>query len=144
MGTSSQTFPRRRFKKTFSDLGISSETLLLHHQKIKHLMHDFIDGIRPLDDVLYDIQEYCEKGTSLKKIKDTITVLQGEIPEIRLKNIVLLKKQYKIYLLSTSTKSFGRTVKNVLRISVIKLTTFLTRFSFLAEWELPSPKKASS
>ncbi|MDD6092273.1 MAG: hypothetical protein PUB71_07200 [Hallerella succinigenes] len=45
-------------------------------------MHDFIDGIRPLDDVLYDIQEYCEKGTSLKKIKDTITVLQGEIPEI--------------------------------------------------------------
>lgn len=30
-------------------------------------MHDFIDGIRPLDDVLYDIQEYCEKGTSLKK-----------------------------------------------------------------------------
>ena len=63
-------------------------------------MHDFIDGIRPLDDVLYDIQEYCEKGTSLKKIKDTITVLQGEIPEIRLKNIVLLKKQYKIYLLS--------------------------------------------
>ena len=55
-------------------------------------MHDFIDGIRPLDDVLYDIQEYCEKGTSLKKIKDTITVLQGEIPEIRLKNIVLLKK----------------------------------------------------
>lgn len=100
MGTSSQTFPRRRFKKTFSDLGISSETLLLHHQKIKHLMHDFIDGIRPLDDVLYDIQEYCEKGTSLKKIKDTITVLQGEIPEIRLKNIVLLKKQYKIYLLS--------------------------------------------
>lgn len=100
MGTSSQIFPRRRFKKTFSDLGISSETLLLHHQKIKHLMHDFIDGIRPLDDVLYDIQEYCEKGTSLKKIKDTITVLQGEIPEIRLKNIVLLKKQYKIYLLS--------------------------------------------
>ena len=100
MGTSSQTFPRRRFKKTFSDLGISSETLLLHHQKIKHLMHDFIDGIRPLDDVLYDIQEYCEKGTSLKKIKDTITVLQGEIPEIRLKNIVLLKKQYKIYWLS--------------------------------------------
>ena len=99
MGTSSQTFPRRRFKKTFSDLGISSETLLLHHQKIKHLMHDFIDGIRPLDDVLYDIQEYCEKGTSLKKIKDTFTVLQGEIPEIRLKNIVLLKKQYKIYLL---------------------------------------------
>ena len=107
-------------------------------------MHDFINGIRPLDDVLYDIQEYCEKGTSLKKIKDTITVLQGEIPEIRLKNIVLLKKQYKIYLLSTSTKSFGRTVKNVLRISVIKLTTFLTRFFFLAEWELPSPKKASS
>ena len=87
-------------QKTFSDLGISSETLLLHHQEIKHLMHDFIDGIRPLDDVLYDIQEYCEKGTSLKKIKDTITVLQGEIPEIRLKNIVLLKKQYKIYLLS--------------------------------------------
>ena len=84
-------------QKTFSDLGISSETLLLHHQEIKHLMHDFIDGIRPLDDVLYDIQEYCEKGTSLKKIKDTITVLQGEIPEIRLKNIVLLKKQYKIY-----------------------------------------------
>lgn len=35
----------------------------------------------------------------MKKIKDTITVLQGEIPEIRLKNIVLLKKQYKIYLL---------------------------------------------
>lgn len=87
-------------QKTFSDLGISSETLLLHHQEIKHLMHDFIDGIRPLDDVLYDIQEYCEKGTSLKKIKDTITVLQGEIPEIRLKSIVLLKKQYKIYLLS--------------------------------------------
>ena len=63
-------------------------------------MHDFIDGIRPLDDVLYDIQEYCEKGTSLKKIKDTISVLQGEIPEIRLKNIVLLKKQYKIFFLS--------------------------------------------
>lgn len=108
-------------------------------------MHDFIDGIRPLDDVLYDIQEYCEKGTSLKKIKDTITVLQGEIPEIRLKNIVLLKKNStKSICSATSTKSFGRTVKNVLRISVIKLTTFLTRFSFLAEWELPSPKKASS
>ena len=47
-----------------------------------------------------EYQEYCEKGTSLKKIKDTFTVLQGEIPEIWLKNIVLLKKQYKIYLLS--------------------------------------------
>lgn len=92
--------PQETVQKTFSDLGISNETLLLHHDKIRHLMHDFIDGIRPLDDVLYDIQAYCAEGTTLKKIKDTVTVLQGEIPEIRLHHIVALKKKYKIYLLS--------------------------------------------
>jgi len=92
--------PQEMIQKTFSDLGFSNETLLMHHDQIRHLMHDFIDGIRPMDEVLYDIQKFCKEGTSLKKIKDTVTVLQGEIPKIRLQNIVQLKKKYKIYLLS--------------------------------------------
>lgn len=92
--------PPETILKIFMDLGITQETQAKHRDRIKHLMHDFIDGIRPMDDALNDILVYCKPGVTLPQIRAIITDLQGEIPAERLHTIVKLRKKYKVYLLS--------------------------------------------
>ena len=87
-------------KAALLELGMTRIGMFLKRDKIKRLMNDFIDGLRPTEDVLTDMQSLCRKGTTHEEILKVVGKLVGDLPKSRLELLVELRKKYQVFLLS--------------------------------------------
>lgn len=87
-------------RKQLLSLGVSKLRIWWYRKRFKQLIRDFIDGLRPTDDIIDDVLKVM--GNSMKKddLQPFIDSLTGELPVSRLKMIKELRKTHKVYLLS--------------------------------------------
>lgn len=87
-------------RRAFSDLGISKETQTLHEDIIGRLMNDYIDGVRPTDEVIAEMHGFCGEGVTLEDLGKVLSMLDGDLVASRVEKIVGLKPRYRVFLLS--------------------------------------------
>lgn len=87
-------------KKAFLDLDVSILKQIIHRRKIKRLMNEFIDGIRPTEDTVDEIHSLCGNKVTRRQLDGVLSLLAGELPEQRLERLCRLRKKYKVYMLS--------------------------------------------
>lgn len=87
-------------RQAFMDLRVSLWKQLIHRKRIKRLMGEFIDGVRPTDEVVAEMHALCGSRVTLAQLHQVLGLLAGELPPSRLERIVALRKRYKVYVLS--------------------------------------------
>ena len=86
--------------KAMEGLGVTAFKRLIHVRKIKRLIHQYINGLVAEAETLKEMLSLCRKGTTTGDIEKVLEELCGNLPVKRLKALVKLRKQYKVYLLS--------------------------------------------
>lgn len=87
-------------RRAFMDLRVARWKQLLYYRRIKRLKDEFIDGVRPVGDVLDEIHALCGRNVTREQLLHVLGLLAGELPPERLERIVSLRRKYKVYVLS--------------------------------------------
>ena len=73
------------------------------------LKDDFIDGVRPAEEVLNEIHALCGRGVSRSQLSQVMGLLAGELPPERIRTIASLREKYRVYVLSNINDSLWQT-----------------------------------
>lgn len=87
-------------RQAFMDLRVSLWKQVIHRKRIKRLMAEFIDGVRPTNEVVAEIHALCGSRVTLSQLHQVLSLLADELPPSRLARIVALRQRYKVYVLS--------------------------------------------
>lgn len=87
-------------RRAFMDLRVPRWKQLLYYRRIQRLKNDYIDGVRPTDEVLDEIHRLCGRSVTRDQLAKVLGLLAGELPPERLYRIIELKKKYRVYVLS--------------------------------------------
>ncbi|WP_196801592.1 HAD-IA family hydrolase [Segatella baroniae] len=96
-------------KQAFMDLHVPIWKQLWYHRRIKRLMDEYINGIRPTDEVMQEMLALCGKRVSMAQLQGVVNMLAGELPKERLLKIRKLRKKYKVFVLSNINETLWRT-----------------------------------
>lgn len=96
-------------KQAFRDLHVPIWKQLWYHRKIKRLMDEYINGIRPTDEVMQEMLALCGKRVSMAQLQGVVNILAGELPKERLLKIRKLRQKYKVFVLSNINETLWRT-----------------------------------
>lgn len=96
-------------RRAFMDLHIARWKQLLYYHRIKRLKDEFIDGVRPVDDVVDEMHGLCGRSVTRGQLLRVLGLLAGELPPERLERIISLHKKYKIYVLSNINDTLWQT-----------------------------------
>lgn len=96
-------------RQAFLDLRVARWKQLLYYRRIKRLKNDFIDGVRPTEEVLDEIHEVCGHGVSRQQLCHVMGLLAGELPPERIQRIASLRKRYRVYVLSNINETLWQT-----------------------------------
>lgn len=91
---------KRLIKQAFLDLKVSWLRQILHRKTIRHMMDEFICGLRPTDELIREAHQLCANGVPLEKFYEVVMLLTGDISVDRLEILKRLRTHYKVYLLS--------------------------------------------
>ena len=96
-------------KQAFMDLHVPIWKQLWYHRRIKRLMDEYINGIRPTDEVMQEMLALCGKRVSMAQLQGVVNMLAGELPKERLLKIRKLRKKYKVFVISNINETLWRT-----------------------------------
>lgn len=66
-------------RRAFMDLRVARWKQILYYRRIKRLKDDFIDGVRPAEEVLNEIHALCGRGVSRSQLSQVMGLLAGEL-----------------------------------------------------------------
>lgn len=87
-------------RDTLLSLGVPRLRMWWYRKRIKLLVREFINGLRPTEDIIDDLLEILGKNVNRQKLQPIIDSFTGELPESRLKRIKELRKTHRVFLLS--------------------------------------------
>ena len=96
-------------RRAFMDLRVARWKQILYYRRIKRLKDDFIDGVRPAEEVLDEIHALCGRGVSRSQLSQVMGLLTGELPPERIRTIASLREKYRVYVLSNINDSLWQT-----------------------------------
>lgn len=96
-------------RRAFMDLRVARWKQILYYRRIKRLKDDFIDGVRPAEEVLNEIHALCGRGVSRSQLSQVMGLLAGELPPERIRTIASLREKYRVYVLSNINDSLWQT-----------------------------------
>lgn len=91
---------RKDIKPLLTKLGISHLRAFFMQRRIRRLVYEFIDGIRPTEDVINEMLSFCRRGTTRDELLAVLDTMNLDIPTARLETIRRLRGRCKVYLLS--------------------------------------------
>ena len=96
-------------RRAFMDLRVPRWKQLLYSHRIKRLKNDYIDGVRPTEEVLDEIHRLCGRSVTREQLVEVLALLAGDLPPDRLKRIIALRQHYKVYVLSNINATLWQT-----------------------------------
>lgn len=96
-------------RRAFMDLRVARWKQIFYYRRIKRLKDDFIDGVRPADEVIDEIHALCGQGVSRQQLCRVMGLLAGELPPERIRRIASLREKYRVYVLSNINDTLWQT-----------------------------------
>lgn len=103
-------------RRAFMDLRVPRWKQLLYYHRIKRLKNDYIDGVRPTEEVLDEIHRLCGRSVTRDQLTKVLGLLAGDLPPERLRRIIELERKYQVYVLSNINAPLWQTCVQQLEI----------------------------
>ena len=80
-------------RRAFMDLRVPRWKQMLYYRRIQRLKNEYIDGVRPTDEVLDEIHSLCVRSVTRVQLSEVLGLLAGDLPPERLHRIIELQKK---------------------------------------------------